>query len=528
MDKFNIRDSNISGSNFLTLLNSKFSEASLTEDLTNQKYVIFSNDTDRSTILETLKINNNNQLLGFIFLDADKSKERDKSTTYDSFSIEQIERLIKLGVYILLTANLFLLLIEKFDIVKIKEWSSKLYFIKIKNWTKHNSNDIYGHSVSQWAYENLPEKNSRELAQILTIFFELYAPRHLPVSERLAFMSNIKSEKLQNGNIAAIYNVSGELDKGWLFYRGAVSNMVERENVKIPIPQWNGEDFSQKRIVFRRVHSPSDEIIYSNIFNDLIRDNCHVIIETDKRLLKLFKRSFPKAEVVPRQKNEPYPRLLDNDIDFQANFSDPFETYRDDLKKFPNHDGYLIPDPKKVRYWKNYLKNLSGNKIKVGISWGSITKGVIESQMTTTLDQWRDVVDISQIQFINLQYGDVGEELKNNAPNVHVINEVDLFNDIESLAAIIGNLDLVISVDNINSNLAGALGTPLWGLIPKYWHLLFGQNYHPFYPKARIFGNNYNQLVEVSTLLKRCLHESNSRDIKEHHRLFKKIIKRTT
>ena len=71
--------------------------------------------------------------------------------------------------------------------------------------------------------------------------------------------------------------------------------------------------------------------------------------------------------------------------------------------------------------------------------------------------------------------------------DIHEVAELDLFDDLDGLAALIAGLDLVISVDNINSNLAGAIGTPLWYLTQPFWFLLLGQSYNPFFPRARVF-----------------------------------------
>ena len=108
--------------------------------------------------------------------------------------------------------------------------------------------------------------------------------------------------------------------------------------------------------------------------------------------------------MVPRLNHKPHPRLLKKDIDFQANYSDPFELYRDNLNKFPNHNGYLIPNSKKVEHWNDYFNDLFDDDIRIGVSWTSASTATMESDMVTKIEQWEPVFGLSKVNFINLQY----------------------------------------------------------------------------------------------------------------------------
>ena len=87
---------------------------------------------------------------------------------------------------------------------------------------------------------------------------------------------------------------------------------------------------------------------------------------------------------------------------------------------------------------------------------------------------------LPEYTFINLQYGDTKEEIrsfyKTSNINIHNIEEVDLFNDFESISSLLKNLDLLISVSNTTAHVAGALGVPTWLIKPKnhavfhYWN----------------------------------------------------------
>ena len=429
------------------------------------------------------------------------------------------KKLIKLAIknnnYILLGSLSFIMLIKIIGVEMLRNHFKYLSLFKVSQVQSgsdkiNNSPNIpcaHQKYVIDWLYKKMTDGENILASKILDLYLDLYTPRNLTPINRIKYISDQKQTLLSSGNLASILNSGGYINKSWVLYRNAVTTEVQRKNMNLPHPYWDGKDFKNKRIVFRRVPGPSDEILYANIFNDLIKDSCDVIIETDKRLVDLFTRSFPSAEVVPRLDHEPHPRLLKNDIDFQANYSDPFELYRDDLNKFPNHNGYLIPNSKKVEHWNNYFNDLFDDDIRVGVSWGSLGTGQSTNLFTTTLKQWEELLSTPRVNFISLEYNQSIKDnkwLQESNVSIHKLREIDLLNDLDSLAAVIKNLDLVISINNINSNLAGAIGIPTFTLVPNFWYYLFGTDSDYFFPKSKIFkwvGNN-NKSSAISEAIK--------------------------
>ena len=505
----------------LSLVTSKYNKVYFSDQIPDIEYLIFSNENDQFLIKDELIRLKKNMFQGFI-----KKNNEDIIDKYKNrcIPLDQIEGFIESGASIILTADMFMTIIQYYGSAKIEDWSDQIFFAKISNWIlSQGVFDIYRNNVVRWAYEKASSESPKTIETILTLFLVLYGPKSLNKPERIASLANYDKYQLENGRIACIYNSASNLLFGWLFYREAITQDLTKNSISLPHPFWTGQDFREKRIVFRRVHGPSDEILYANIFNDLIKDNCNVIIETDKRLVDLFTRSFPYAEVIPRLDHEPHPRLLKNDIDFQANYSDPFEIYRDNLKKFPNHNGYLIPDSAKVEHWKTYFNNLFGDNIRVGISWTSMSSDPKVRDFTTCLEQWEPILNISGVTFINLQYGAITEEVKEKAPFLNLVDNIDLYNDLDELAALIGGLDLVISIDNINSNIAGGVGTPLWEILPLYWHLLLGQKFHPFYPNAYMIGMTDEDLIEPSEQLIKIINKTSSLHGENKHNKFREM-----
>ena len=109
------------------------------------------------------------------------------------------------------------------------------------------------------------------------------------------------------------------------------------------------------------------------------------------------------------------------------------------------------------------------------------------------LEQWTDVFFLSGCHFINLQYGDCEKELREARDKLNVTIEdwedADPLRDLDNFAAQISALDLVISVDNSTVHMAGALGKPVWVLLPfsPDWRWMLNREDSPWYPTVRLF-----------------------------------------
>ena len=108
------------------------------------------------------------------------------------------------------------------------------------------------------------------------------------------------------------------------------------------------------------------------------------------------------------------------------------------------------------------------------------------------LAAYRHLAGRGQTQFISLQYGATPDEIEQmqavlGAPLL-VPPDLDLFEDLEGLAALCLALDLVIGIANATVQLAGAVGAPIWVITPPKPWPAFGTDRYPFHPQARAFS----------------------------------------
>jgi hypothetical protein len=290
------------------------------------------------------------------------------------------------------------------------------------------------------------------------------------------------------GDLAFTYLALGDLDRGWWLYEASKKRELREGRRPFPQPLWLGESLRDQTILLWRNRGPGDEILYANAFQDVIAAAGHVVIETDPRLKALFSRSFPDATVVSRSE-WPHPPEITRSIDLQAPYGSACRYFRPTISRFPQHVGYLQADPDRSAHWKRRLARDFPGRPVVGISWrtGSYDAAGLYQ---TAIEEWTSILGREDAHFISLQYDCDNEEIdginRSLGCSLHMIEGIDLFNALDDLAALISALDLVISIDNINANLAGALGVRTIQLTEPWGHSRLGQNYCPFYPSVKL------------------------------------------
>lgn len=291
-------------------------------------------------------------------------------------------------------------------------------------------------------------------------------------------------------NMALALLTKGDFAQGWRKYEW---RFLKRGSSPppFPYPRWDGSSLKGKTLFVFAEQGIGDEIMFASCLQEIIDAADLCIVECDKRLIPLFSRSFPKAKFLARiSTGHPYStELPPSDMKIAIGSLPLF--LRPDFAGFPQRKAYLFADIKKVDRWSERYKNL-GEGLKVGVSWRG-GMGYVRRVRSTTLDQWANLFSIPGIQYINLQYGDCAAELKETQEKlditIHYWEDADPLKDLDGFAAKIAALDLVISVDNSTVHLTGALGVPVWTLLPSVcdwrWMLKFEDT--PWYHTMRLF-----------------------------------------
>ncbi|HEY0832865.1 MAG TPA: tetratricopeptide repeat protein, partial [Azospirillum sp.] len=310
------------------------------------------------------------------------------------------------------------------------------------------------------------------------------AERHL--SHALLLDGSLGPAHLNRGMIRLEH---GDLAGGWPEYqwRFRAKGYTDRA---IAAPLWCGEDLAGRSILVWREQGVGDEILFSSCYADLVARADRVVIECDARLAGLFARSFPtalvRAETVAADGGE---TIAHPDADRHAPAGRLPMLLRGRLAAFPPRPGWLVPDSARVAAWRDRLAAL-GPGLRVGIAWRSQLMTTDRRAAYTRIDQWGPVFAVPGVHLVNLQYDECAVELEEAerrfGVTVHRWADLDLKNDFEGTAALIANLDLVVSPATSAGELAAALGTPTWRLGGPDWTVL-GSAVRPWFPAMRLF-----------------------------------------
>ncbi|MCH8328470.1 MAG: hypothetical protein IID15_08130 [Candidatus Marinimicrobia bacterium] len=223
---------------------------------------------------------------------------------------------------------------------------------------------------------------------------------------------------------------------------------------------------------------------------DVVARARHCIIECKGRLLGLFERSFPQATVVAKP-IDPSSSLLEA-VDVQSPVGSLPGHLRNSWNDFPRRPGYMTVDASRQSSWKERFDSLGPGPV-IGISWRGGTKPKFRRLRSISLDQWQPLLSVPGVNFVNLQYGDCAEALdavrQTLGVRIHDWADADPLGDLDLWAAQVAALDLVISVDNSTVHMAGALGMPVWTLLPTAanWRWMHDREDSPWYPSMRLF-----------------------------------------
>ena len=273
----------------------------------------------------------------------------------------------------------------------------------------------------------------------------------------------------------------------------------------IQAPVWKGEDLNGKRMLVVAEQGLGDEFMFANILPDLqdaVGETGKLEIAVDPRLITLFQRSFPKAEVgryddrtlIDKDGNKSL-RFVPFSIDkgepnYWAPMGTPLHIFRKSLEDFP-HKAFLVPDPERVADYAAQLAML-GDGPKIGICWRSMMLGAKRAKYYSALDAWGPILKVPGVTFVNLQYGDCADELARAAGmhgvTIHRIEGLDLKDDIDGAAALSAALDLVISAPTAAAATAASVGAEVWFTTAgRTWPQL-GTDEYPWYRKTRVFS----------------------------------------
>ncbi len=287
----------------------------------------------------------------------------------------------------------------------------------------------------------------------------------------------------QNKGYALLLN--GDLSRGWVEHEWRWRNQDIwrlRPQRVFDRPQWRGAESLVGKVILLHVEQGLGDTLHFCRYASMVADRgATVILESPRTLKRLMDSVQGVAEVVVPGEALPA-------FDFHCPLMSLPVAFGTTLATIPAHVPYLKVDGREIRRWKKLLGPRKG--LRVGLVWAGGFRA--DQPKLWALNARRNIppsklaaLRLPGIELYSLQKGQAAEsELASM-----LIDHTNLISDFHDTAALMENLDLIISVDTAAAHLAGALGRPLWMLnrFDTDWRWLLDRTDSPWYPTARLY-----------------------------------------
>jgi hypothetical protein len=277
-------------------------------------------------------------------------------------------------------------------------------------------------------------------------------------------------------------------EDGWRLYENRWSN---RDRLITSKPELKDFSITKKVIFIWAEQGLGDQILFSSLLKNALNTENNFIVSLDPRLINIYARSFSWASNIKFVSKED--SLAETEYDFHIPLGSLGKFFRNSIQDFDKHPvSYLKSDGKKTNLLKEkiWVKNY---KI-CGIAWKSMSS-ILSSEKSLALDQLIPIFSLPNILFVNLQYGEIAEEIKKIFDEckikIQTIDEIDNFKNIDGLTSLINSCDFIVTTSNVTAHIAGALNKKTFLLLPfgigKIWYWGQSGDQTIWYPSIEIF-----------------------------------------
>jgi tetratricopeptide (TPR) repeat protein len=283
-----------------------------------------------------------------------------------------------------------------------------------------------------------------------------------------------------HSNRAYALLLQGEFERGWEEYEWrwkCPKFPSPRRGFRQPL--WNGEDPSGKRILVYAEQGLGDTIQFVRYVPSLAQRGAHVILECNRQLIPLLKQVRGVEQFVAY--GDPLP-----DFDWQVPMLSLPRASKTTRETIPVDIPYLRADPELIEKWRSKLAPANGT-LRVALVWAGTPTHANDRHRSIPLAKLAPMAAVQNVRWYSLQFGPAAQQER--PAGLKVIDLTPDVRDFGDTAAILNELDLLVTVDTSPAHVAGAMGRPVWVMMPFNcdWRWMLEGESTPWYPSMRLF-----------------------------------------
>ncbi|SDI03811.1 tetratricopeptide repeat protein [Propionivibrio dicarboxylicus] len=310
-------------------------------------------------------------------------------------------------------------------------------------------------------------------------------------------------------NLGILLLLKGDFERGWDYYETRWEMPRRRENrPRFVQPEWTGEPLDGKALLIYVEQGMGDNLQFVRFLPELrhLYPNARLYYWGLRPLMRLFDDLATRygIELLPETVAGGVPP-----IDYHIALLSIPRCLGTTLETLPAAVPYLAPPNDLQAKWCDRMRALSG--FRVGLVWAGGDVYQFDVFRTLSLCSLMPLFDIEGISWVSLQKGPAAGQIEVEGVKGRLADWMDEVDDFADTAAIVSQLDLVISVDTSVAHLAGAMGKPVW-LLNRFntdWRWMLDRADSPWYPTMRIFrqasfGDWGSVVASVVDALRQC------------------------
>lgn len=284
--------------------------------------------------------------------------------------------------------------------------------------------------------------------------------------------------------LASCLLLAGRLAEGWSDYvrRWDDPALAQRPPFYQPDLEWTGpsQPLEGRRLLLYAEQGRGDVLQALRYLPLLQQLGAEPVCAVPTALVPLVESSFPGVACLRPDR--------DVEADLHAALLDLPGRFGTTLDDIPAPQGYLRPPAERVRAWQERLAPWQG-RFRLGLAWSGAPGHPNDRNRSMALSQLQPLLAVDGVQAFSLQQGDAGAWSDIAADGERLVDLTGEWRDFADSAAMLGQLDLVLTVDTATAHLGGALGVPTWVMLPpnadSRW--LLERSDSPWYASVRLF-----------------------------------------